>query len=76
MPSLSDFSSVSPRSNNGMPPSPLMSSSYSAVINGNGEVHRLREEINSNKTKFLQWEERIAQARNVRYYCKVSLILF
>ena len=63
-PGCSDFNSMSPRSGS-MSQSPMLTSSGFNAMNGFGEVHRLREELNVNKAKLNQWEEGIAQARNV-----------
>ena len=51
--------------NSSMSQSPLVVSSSFVSMNGFSEVHRLREELASNKAKLVQWEEGIAQARNV-----------
>ena len=59
---------MSPR--NSISQSPLITAGFTnGMVNGGGnynEVQRLREELQQNKTKMSQWEERIGQARAVR----------
>ena len=75
-PGFSDFiSSMSPR--NSISQSPLITAGFTnGMVNGGGnynEVQRLREELQQNKTKMSQWEERIGQARAVRWYLCLQL---
>ena len=70
-----DFNSMSPSSNPGLPASPLIgAATYSAGGLNGYELQRVRDELVANKMKLSQWEDGIAQARSVSRPCSYFVL--